>query len=213
MPSPLATLDGDGNFISRMPEPDGTVNTMARDGANLYLAGNFGDIDGNTRTKVAAVDSTDGDVLGWAPDLTHSSLTMLVDAIDVFSGDVYLGGRFDDADGDARNNLAAYDTAGVLQPWNPGADDRVFSILANATGIRVGGMFDQAGGTAANQLARIASNGDTLVALDEKALSPQSSSMIEVDGGFCLSSSGAFIMNKQVGSGIACLDDDLSWLW
>lgn len=211
--SHLATLDADGNFIARMPEPDGSVSTMARDGANLYIAGDFGDIDGNTRNKVAAVNSTDGDVLSWAPDLTHSSMTMLVEAIDVFSGDVYLGGRFDEANGNPRNNLAAYDTAGAPQPWNPGADDRVLSILANATGIRIGGLFDQAGGTAANQLARIDSDGDTVVAVEEGGIPPQATTMIEVDGGFCLGGSAAFIMNEQLGSGIACLDDDLNWLW
>ncbi len=208
----LATLDANGQFIDRMPEPNNVVTTITRDGSNLYIGGQFLTIDGNPRVKVAAVNSADGDLLAWAPSLTVGAGSMLVRALDVFNGTVYIGGRFDEAEGNSRPNLAAYDTAGALLPWNPNADGDVDSLLANAGGIRVSGIFEQVGGTDAGQLAVIGDDGDVLV-VPERAWQPTATTMIEVDGGFCLGALGSFIINGQVGGGIACLDDEFNWLW
>lgn len=209
----LATLDTAGQTIDRLPEADGPVTTISRDGGNLYLGGDFSNIDGNARIKVGAVDSTNGDLLAWAPTLTESSTSsMNVNTIDVFSGNVYIGGQFDQAEGSTRLNLAAYDTAGSLLNWQPDPDDRVTALLANSSGIRVGGWFTEIGGTAANRLARVDTNGDAVVTL-EGGLPGAANTMLEVDGGFCFGVDNAAIMNDRVIAGIACMDDDLNWLW
>ncbi|MEX1057523.1 MAG: hypothetical protein WED11_07315, partial [Natronospirillum sp.] len=208
----LATLDANGQFVDRMPDPDNAVTSMTRDGSNLYIAGDFLNIGVDPRVKVAAVNSADGTVLAWNPSLTISSGTMDVNSIDVFSGNVYLGGNFDEANGEPRLHLAAYDTAGAILAWNPGADDVIDSLLANTNGIRVSGRFQQIDGTDANQLAIIDDDGSALTVLDGGTPS-RAGTMIEVDGGFCMGTRSAFIISGRIGNGFGCLDDELNWLW
>ncbi|WP_028672294.1 hypothetical protein [Saccharospirillum impatiens] len=97
-------------------------------------------------------------------------------------------------------------------PWNPDADDRIDSLLANTNGIRVSGSFAQVDGTDANQFAILGDDGAALTVL-EGGMPPRVSTMIEVDGGFCMGANSAFIISGQIGNSIGCLDDDLNWLW
>lgn len=211
----LATLNANGQFVDRMPEVTGGVQNMVRDGAYLYIAGSLIQVDGTPRHRVAAVNSNNGELLPWNPDLTWSGAgNVIVNAIDVFSGKVYIGGRFDGADGETRINLAAYSTSGDVLDWSPDANDEVVSIMANASGVRVSGDFTLIGGENANQLVLVDNDeGDILAALDEGAFPPRADTMTEVDGGFCLAGNGNFIFGNQIGAGIGCVDDDLNWLW
>lgn len=210
----LATLNANGQLVDRMPQPNDPVSVMTRDGGNLYLAGRFSEIDGTTRIGLAAVNSTNGELLDWAPDVTQSHESGLqINAIDVFGGNVYLGGSFDNAEGAGRINLAAYSTAGSLLPWKPDAESTVQSLLATASGIHVGGSFTRVAGEDTDRFAILDFDGDAKVTLETNS-SLVTNTMIEIDGGFCLGSSWeAFILDGQLGSGIACLDDELKRLW
>ena len=210
----LATLTASGQFVVRMPEVTGGVQSVARDGVNLYIAGSFTHVDGTPRYRVAAVNSATGALLPWNPDLSQDlgMGSVILNTIDVFSGRVYIGGRFDEADGETRINAAAYNTEGNVLDWNPDPNDEVFTLLANVSGVRIGGDFDQLGGEDATNFALVDNDGDLLAAAVGIA-PPFVDSMIEIDGGFCIGSNGNFILGKQMWASIACLDDDLNGLW
>ena len=113
----LSAVDGNGAVIWSA-QSGGTVKQLAvaRDGSTVWVAGDFNNIGGQTRNKLAAVRS-DGSVdptFNPAPSGVVSALTLSED-----NSRVYFGGTFDKVKDDVRNNLAAVDArTGALTPWD-----------------------------------------------------------------------------------------------
>jgi len=89
----------------------------------------------------------------------------------ISDGTVYAGGGFTEAGGGGlgnttRNYLAAFDAAGNLLPWNPGANRRVRTLAVSGGTIYAGGRFTLAGGgtgtTTRNRLAEFDDAGNLL---------------------------------------------------
>jgi hypothetical protein len=133
----------------------GPVKTIARQGTNLHVGGDFSFVNRITRHRVAALD-VDGVPTAFDPDVRLGS----VNAIAVRDNDVYLGGDFTSVGGQARNLIAKVSRAGALDPtFNPNATGgdipAVHAIVVTSTDVYVGGDFSSIGGQPRLDLARL----------------------------------------------------------
>ena len=142
----MAAADVDGLLQSWNPGTNGTVSALLADAGVIYAGGSFTAAGGGTadtaRLNLAAFDAS-GVLLPWNPgaDDNVASLTAL-------NGDIYAGGAFLNAGGGtadtSRARLAAFDSAGNLLGWNPGANGVVTSLSAD-TAIYAAGAFNEVG--------------------------------------------------------------------
>ncbi|HEV7862494.1 MAG TPA: delta-60 repeat domain-containing protein, partial [Acidimicrobiia bacterium] len=153
--SGLAAVDGNGGLIWNAPTTGGGVKqlSVSKDGATVWVGGDFGNIGGQARNKLAAVHS-DGSVdSGFNPGPTGviSALTLSED-----NTRVYFGGTFNKVRNEDRNNLAAVDAAtGSLTTWNPNATGTVASLTASGSLVYAGGNFSNLGATPRTYLGAI----------------------------------------------------------
>jgi hypothetical protein len=141
----LASFDGQGFLNDWAPGANSTVRAMVKKDGVIYTGGDFtlsGDGIGSTsRNRLAAFDEV-GNLLSWDPSIANAS----VNALDVTSDAIYVGGSFTAAASNSRRRLAAFDVYGALLPWKPGADDTVSSLYASDGLIYAGGNFTAVGG-------------------------------------------------------------------
>ena len=122
-------------------------------GPNVYVGGSFSSVSGVDGTHYLA--RWDGSELApdWNP--LGSGLTNIVNAITVSGADIYVGGWFTDAGGDANaDHIARWDG----KKWNAldiGLNGPVYAIAMAGSYVYVGGDFSDAGGvTNAKYIAR-----------------------------------------------------------
>ena len=119
----------------------GRAITASPDGSTLYVAGDFTTVDGVTHNRIASFSiTTAAGVLntGFTASLNGSARTVTAS-----NTAVYVGGSFTSANGNGRNRLAAYSSAGALLGWNPGANALVsaMTLAPDGTRVVVGGGF------------------------------------------------------------------------
>ena len=107
---------------------------VSPDGNTLYLAGTFSKINGKPRSRLAAVTTTTGALLPWAPAASAS-----VHAILPLATKVIIGGDFTQLDGTAVKRIGAVDTAkGALVPgWSATASCRVQALAVSQDGTQI----------------------------------------------------------------------------
>ena len=119
-------LDPATGFEVAWPElrTTGGLDTLTLAGDRLYLGGRFTTVNGQERSRLAAVDAASGALDTWAP-LVGGPVT----AVQVQSGSVAFGGVFSGAGGIRKRNLVAIDlrTGG---PMTPNAPDLTFAASA-----------------------------------------------------------------------------------
>jgi len=132
---------------------------MVLSGSTLYIGGGFTLVSGISRRSVAAVNATDGSLLGW-----HPYADGFVSALALGSGVVYAGGDFTTIGGLARNRIAALDPiSGNATAWDPGADRTVNAFAVSGGTIYAGGLFREIGGQTRFSIAALdASTGTAL---------------------------------------------------
>ena len=131
------------------PTGGGGVKQLAvsRDGGTIWVGGDFNNIGGQARNKLAAVHG-DGSVdpafnPGPGNGAVVSALTLSED-----NTRVYFGGTFDQVKEEVRNNLAAVDArTGALTAWDPNATGAVSSLTASGSLVYAGGSFTNLGAT------------------------------------------------------------------
>lgn len=135
------------------PVLDGVVYSLepAPDGSRLWIGGNFVNLNGAARSRLAAVDPVTGATLpGYVPAVGGGAIRSLV-----LSGPMlYLGGNFASVGGLTRTRLAAFDvTTRTISPtWAPtAAGNTVLTLELAPDGSRlyVGGRFTALNGVAA----------------------------------------------------------------
>ena len=145
--------------------PDSQVNSIAVDGDTVYVGGLFNSVGGAFRKRVGAVDATTGRATEWDPcfDCGGGRGIGNVNAIAVADGVVYAGGALNYVGGQWRSNIAALDTDGIglATAWNPGADDEVFSLDAEASTVYAGGRFGTLGGRPRARAGAVGADGRT----------------------------------------------------
>ena len=111
----------------------------------MYAGGLFGNVGGQPRNRLAAIDTETGNATSWNPDAGGQVL-----ALGMSGGSVFAGGFFNSFAAAPRSNIAAIDTStGAATSWNPGAPGGTVLALAistDGTTLYVGGDFDTGGG-------------------------------------------------------------------
>lgn len=138
------------------PDLNGQVLALAvsPDRTRLYVGGDFTQANGQTRSRVAAYNLTNGTLVsGFAPLASYS-----VRAIAASTSAVYLAGDFTTVSGVARSRLAAVNpSTGGLLGWAPNADATVNAMTLTADGSKlvVGGRFQNMNATASYGMAAL----------------------------------------------------------
>ena len=122
--SSLAAIDIAGCQVSTTfrPAVTATVRAIAATDDAVYFGGDVTGVAGQTRHRYAAVASSDGSLLPWAPnvDLPGRALAITPDGQDAI-----LGGDFNTVDGVSSHSLAVVDTStgALVKSYPPGFID------------------------------------------------------------------------------------------
>ena len=116
------------------------------DGSRIYVGGDFTTFGGQTRNRLAAIDTASNTlVAGFAPNVGFNVHDTAITATTV-----YVGGNFLNVGSTSRDRLAAFNLNGGLLPWAPSAPDLpVDSVEVSPDGTRVaiGGHFETFNGS------------------------------------------------------------------
>src|SRR4051794_14910246 len=141
-------------------------------GTTVYVAGSFtsarpaGAAAGTSetpRSNILAYDITTGNLItSFAPTLNAQALTI---AASPDGSRIYVGGDFTQANGQARQRVAAFDatTGALVTSWHPTVNSQVRAIAATADTVYLGGSITAVGGVSRSRLAAVrASDGGLL---------------------------------------------------
>ena len=100
--------------LADTPRPNGLVRAMAMSESTLYLGGRFSAIDGQARQSLAALDTSTGTLLPFAPNVADG-----VYGLAIAGSDLYTAGN-GAINGQPRSSLGAVNRlTGELRPFNP----------------------------------------------------------------------------------------------
>ena len=120
------------------PNSNAGVLSIAHTTAAVYIAGDFQNIGGQSRTFLAAVNKTSGTALPWDPALGGGPVRVLT----IAAGKLFVGGTFTHVAGTYRPHAAAFDlSTGNLTGWNPEPTDIVLAFQAMGNTMYMGGYF------------------------------------------------------------------------
>jgi len=163
----------DANWISinpNIPGTDGTVRATVVDGSgNLYIGGSFTVVGEVVANGIAKWNGSRWTALGSGLGHTNTSITPAVFALAVSGSDLYVGGEFTTAGGNAANCIAKWDGSNWTA-LSSGMRGGQFSLAASVDALAVsgsdlyaGGWFTTAGGIPVDNIARW--NGSSWTAL------------------------------------------------
>ncbi len=137
--------------INPYPKVDGSVYAAVPDlSGGWYIAGSFARVGGEARERLAHI-LPGGGLLPFDPGADGTVQTL---ALSPDGSTLYLGGNFTHVGGEGRERIAALDTSsGALKPFNPGADDMVYSLSTRGDTVYAGGQFTSIGGESRQGLA------------------------------------------------------------
>jgi hypothetical protein len=152
IPSPALALP------SATPQPTAGANdqvwAIAQSGNMIYIGGQFTQVGGVTRNRLAAIDAVSGDVLPWDPNSAGVVCALAIGA----DGYVYAGGKFTSVGGVTRKNVVKLHptTGAVVTAWRGKATQGVVRALAaTSSDIYLGGTFLKVNATPRNRLAAL----------------------------------------------------------
>ena len=128
---------------------------VSPDGTRVYVTGEFTQVNGVARYRVAALSASTGALVStWRPSLNYRARPIVVTA-----DTVYVGGQFTVAANQPRSRVAAFSPVdGTLKPFRADADGEVFALaLPPASGrLVLGGRFTTLNGVATYGLGAVA---------------------------------------------------------
>ena len=154
-----------GGLSTWAPDFDETIYCMGlhqtATATHVYVGGEFTHVSGFGRTRLAMVDGTTGGLGSWNPGASGVVLAMaLAGGTSIFNPlRVYVGGNFQLIATSPRSRVALINETGVVEAWNPGADDFVRVVRTAGDVVYVGGDFDNIGGRPFRNLAAIDASG------------------------------------------------------
>ncbi|MGL5861841.1 MAG: hypothetical protein ACRCY9_11370, partial [Phycicoccus sp.] len=166
------TDPGTGALLGTRQMVTGDVYTTISDGAGgWYLGGEFGEVDGYYRRSVAHVRADGSLDRGF-----NANVNGPVRALTLVGGTLVIGGKFTEAGGGARANLAAVDaaTGDAVAGWTGSANSTVLTLTAAGGSVYVGGQFTTLSGVGRRYLGRVSA---TTGALDAN-FSGQTSALV-----------------------------------
>jgi PKD repeat protein len=121
--------------------------TASPDGSRIYVAGQFTNINGQTKNRIAALNPTTGAII----QSFQASSDATVRTVAATDTSVYFGGLTTAVNGVARYRVAAVEAAnGALLPWAPvleGGTVRALDISPDGSKVFVGGHFTTTNGS------------------------------------------------------------------
>jgi hypothetical protein len=159
------TLDEDWNTHIRggtYPE----VNALALAGNDLYIGGNFYEVDGKQRRGIASIDVATGQVNpDWNPWIDGDSSNPTIYSLQLSANgeQLFAGGYLSRLGGRDINAIAKISTltAEVDPDWNPqiNSSGYVFVMLLTGDDLYIGGQFTEIAGVARRALAKVSAIG------------------------------------------------------
>lgn len=204
----LAAFDsGTGDLVAAFnPVLNGQVYAVAAsaDGSRVYVGGDFTQVNGMTRNRIAAFDTATGElVANWKPSVSYR-----VKTIAVSGATVYFGGSFGLVNGVERLRLAAVtDDLGTLLPWAPAVNGDVYAVDAADDGSKVyaGGQFSAVNGTGQNTVTSLdPATGAVLAFPAAAAVMPANGSCVTRVK--AIETSGDKVYFGNGGDGVGCFD-------
>jgi gliding motility-associated-like protein len=115
----LGAVDAtDGSISTFEVSVDNVIEAWTFSEDALYLAGQFTEVNGETRSGFAAIELATGNLLPWTISFVPDE--QAVNSIAVHNNVLYVAGEFYFNDGEERQNLAAWNaTTGALTDWAP----------------------------------------------------------------------------------------------
>lgn len=158
----LAISKTTGLITDWNPNPNsngGAIEAIEVNGQTAYVSGNFTQIGGQQRNKIAEIDLITGSATGWNPNPNN-----YVYNIRFINGLVYVGGSFTSIGGQTRNYLAAINpTDGTATSWHPKPNAPVYDIKQAGQNVLISGNFSFTNSESRNNLCKI-SKVDNLIA-------------------------------------------------
>jgi hypothetical protein len=141
---------------------DGQVNTVLVVGDRIYLGGTFTTVNGLSRSRLAAIDASTGELTDWAP---RASTVVRALAASPDGSRIYVGGDFRSVSGvTGLGRLAAIDASSgaVDETWKPQADAAVRALATVGERVYIGGDFLTVDGQSRQRLAAVGGPSGTL---------------------------------------------------
>ena len=189
---------------------EGEVKALAIAGSVVYAGGSFDQVglvgQATVRFNLAAFDLVSGLATPWNPSVRGFNGDVVY-ALQVSDGLVYVGGRFEEVGGQARENLAAVDQAtGLATSWHLPTNDTVWTLFDDGRRLYIGGLFTAIGGQVRGRLAAIDKMTGLLTTWNPNANGPvrtivASGDKIYVGGDFTM-------INGQPRNSLAVLDPE-----
>lgn len=199
----------DDGWIHTMTEDFGSgeyyLHGIAFSDDQVYIAGCFDKVDGQTRLNAASFLLSNGTLTAWAPNLNGNIPP--VRALAIKGDNVFIGGEFATVNGVTANKLCAVDKSSGILTWNPNSNGNVHALYTTPSRLYVGGGFTQIGGINRNKLAAYDITGSVPVIID--GWQPSVSSGIPWCFGVLdnrVYVGGAILVNGQSGNYLAALD-------
>ena len=149
--SPSYISDGRDPYADRRV----SLHSLAAQGNQLLVAGNFSSVNGLPTLCLAAVDPISGELnRSFTPHFQRPGAVWAVARQP--DGKVVIGGEFSFADDLPRGNLARFNEDGSLDPfWFPGTDGAVTTIKATENALFLGGLFRAFAGVGRQYMAKM----------------------------------------------------------
>ncbi|MCC7178038.1 MAG: fibronectin type III domain-containing protein [Acidobacteria bacterium] len=144
----------------------GWVYAFAAEGSTLYVGGDFEQVGGLARQRLAAIDTSANMVLPF-----FANADAAVHALASNGSQLFVGGQFTYIGGASRRALAAVHLqSGGINPWNPGiADDpgveAVQALAISGATLYAGGAFGRVSGQPRANLVALSASGNAQLLL------------------------------------------------
>lgn len=147
--SGLVTDFSQGSLDQNNPLVNGTVRCAIPDGADgWYLAGDFTQVGGLPRNRIAHLLPDNSVDPSWNPDANGTVYALLISGTELI-----IGGAFTTLGGLTRNYLGSVDLAtGIVTSWTPSPSSSVFALAQNSVHLFAGGSFTTVSGEARTYL-------------------------------------------------------------
>jgi len=154
----IAMVDLSGNLMSWNPSVDGLVRAFATkgnitdDNLRIYVGGDFNQIGGKFRERLAEfTSSTDTVPTKWNPTASES-----VTCLNIIDNTLYVAGDFTSLAGINRGYVGAIEiSTGVATSWNPNANSNINTMAFYGDRVFLGGEFFTIGRASRNNLASV----------------------------------------------------------
>lgn len=160
----LVGLDREtGEPTAFAPELDGDVRALALspDARVLYVGGNFTAVGGEARSRIAAFDTSSGDLLPFA----LPKIDRRVHALAATAARLYAGGIMSTVAGSPCSSVVAFDvhTGEQIKSFAPDIDGKVSAVVPAKRGLWIGGAFSAVSGEKQRGLALLDADTGNLI--------------------------------------------------